>query len=367
VKELGGQPLISIRAPLSRRLASIATDGETYGHHHRFGEMALAAALLRLETDPGVKLENFASFLAHSPPQEDVTLVEPSSWSCAHGVDRWRRDCGCKMDPSRPSQQVWRTGLRKAMEWLAERIHAVYAMEAPGLLGDPWEARNDYGRVVTGAESPEDFLRGRMGPDASEEDQGQALRLLEIEQQALRIFTSCAWFFDDLAGLEARQILKYADRALELLGDEKREADAGFLIRLRKAPSNETPPGDGATLFREEREIRTLIRTWTPEATKRTGAPEKDTMEDLLSTSLENAVYRLWQLVRPERGTPDGSSIMEVLLDVKRLAYFHDRMNLPIPFNAQTDLYRAYGAAPENLRRAVAALHPLLGFTSEDA
>ncbi len=253
------------------------------------------------------------------------------------------------------------------MEWLAERIHAVYAMEAPELLGDPWEARNAYGRVVAGAESPEDFLRDRMGPDASQEDQSQALRLLEMEEQALRLFTSCGWFFDDLAGLEARQILKYADRALELLGDEKHEADAGFLARLRMAPSNETPPGDGATLFREEREIRTLIRAWTPEATMRNGAPKKDTMEDLLSTSMENAVYRLWELVRPERGAPDGASIMEVLLDVKRLAYFHNRMNLPIPFNAQTDLFRAYGAAPANLRRAIAALHPLLGFTAEDA
>jgi len=365
VKDLGGSPLVPLRAHRSRRLASIATDGETYGHHHRFGEMALASALLRLNEHPGVRLENFASFLAHSPPEEEVSLVEPSSWSCSHGVDRWRRDCGCKMDPSRPSQQVWRTGLREAMEWLAERIHAVYSMEAQDLLGDPWEARNDYGRVVAGGESLEEFLRARLGPDAPAEDREQARRLLELERQALRLFTSCAWFFDDLAGIEPRQILKYADRSLELLKEEKHRAEVGFLVRLRKAPSNEDPSRDGATLFREERDIRTLIRTWAPRNQEEEASTRKDTVEGHLAVALEAAVRRLGELVGNGERDMDGHAIMEVLLDVKRLAYFHSQMALPIPFAAQTEFFHAFQKAPINLRPALSALRKPLGFTTE--
>jgi hypothetical protein len=217
------------------RLISIATDGETYGHHHRFGEMALAAVLELLAKDPRAKVENFASFLSRNPPRHEVTLVEPSSWSCAHGVERWRADCGCKMDPKDNTQQQWRTGLRDALEWLASRIHRIFETEGSSLLGDPWAAMDRYGTTA------------RVGVDGL-----RARELLELERVALHLFTSCAWFFDDLAGVEPVQVLRYAARALELAGPNQTELEEGFLARLEEAKSNEGPPRTGREVYLQE-------------------------------------------------------------------------------------------------------------------
>lgn len=221
------------------RLVSIATDGETYGHHHRFGEMALAAVLAILQKDPRVRVENFSSFLSRNPPKTDVELIEPSSWSCSHGVERWRSACGCKMNPAEGTQQEWKVGLRDAMDWLADQIHRVYQAEAPTLLGDPWAARDRYGPW-----------------SKVETSDVRALELLEMERQALRLFTSCGWFFDDLARIEPIQVLKYAARALELVGPEHQKLEDGFLERLSVAESNETPPRSGRAIFLEEAKPR---------------------------------------------------------------------------------------------------------------
>jgi len=234
------------------RLISIATDGETYGHHHRFGEMALAAVIRALQARAGVRLESFETALAQCPPQEEVSLVEPTSWSCAHGVERWRGDCGCKMDPGRHTQQEWRAGLRAAMNRLSGDLHAVFEKRAPSLLADPWEARNAYGRVVAGSEPLDKFLAAWLPASASASDRLHACELLEMERNALRIFTSCGWFFDDLAGIEPRQILRYAARALDLAGSAQSAMEADFLSILRGAHSNETPPRDGATIFLQD-------------------------------------------------------------------------------------------------------------------
>jgi alpha-amylase/alpha-mannosidase (GH57 family) len=234
------------------RLLAIATDGETYGHHHRFGEMALAAVIRAIQDRPGVRLDNFARFLAHSPPGEEVTLVEATSWSCAHGVERWRRECGCKMDPGRHTQQRWRTGLRDAMERLAEGIHDRFEKEAPRLLGDPWGARNEYGRVVSGSETIQAFLDRRMPDGSPSGDRTRAAELLEMERNALRVFTSCGWFFDDLAGIEPLQILRYAARALDLAGPEGEGLEERFLTVLKTAHSNESPARDGEEIFLQE-------------------------------------------------------------------------------------------------------------------
>lgn len=221
--------------PETQRLVSIATDGETYGHHHRFGEMALAAVIENLRIEFGVQVENFSSFLSRNPPEHEVELVELSSWSCAHGVERWRSDCGCKMDPSKDTQQEWRKGLRDALEWLASEIHRVFEAEGAAFFKDPWAARDNGGpRLETDADDP------------------RALELLELERQALRLFTSCGWFFDDLAGIEPIQVLRYAAKALELLGPERETIENEFLDRLDLAVSNEDPPRTGRTIFLEE-------------------------------------------------------------------------------------------------------------------
>jgi hypothetical protein len=225
--------------PDAEGLVSIATDGETYGHHHRFGEMALAAVLRRLQRDPRARVENFSSFLSRNPARHEVTLVEPSSWSCTHGVERWRSDCGCKMDPAEDTQQEWRRGLRNAVEWLASQIHRIYETEGLPLLGDPWAARDQYG--------PEGM---------ADTDNPRTLELLELERQALRLFTSCGWFFDDLAGPEPLQILRHAARALELSDVKQDELEEEFLNRLDAAISNEDPPRTGREIFLQEAKPR---------------------------------------------------------------------------------------------------------------
>lgn len=211
-------------------LVSIATDGETYGHHHRFGEMALAAALDALGRDPGTCIENFASFLARTPPTHDVALVAPSSWSCSHGVERWRADCGCRTKDG--TSQAWRKPLREALDALAVELHARFADEAPEFFPDPWAARDAFATVGLPSHLP---VRAR--------------ELLEMQRNTLRMFTSCGWFFDDLAGLETIVCLRYAARAIELSGSDAVLLEAGFLDRLDEAKSNDIRAGTGRDVY----------------------------------------------------------------------------------------------------------------------
>lgn len=214
-------------------LTTIATDGETYGHHHAYGEMALAAmiegAALR-----GFALENPAAFLARHGAVAPVTIVEPSSWSCAHGVERWRADCGCRLEGSRFPSQAWRAPLRDALDWLAGEVHAVFERDGPGSLGDVWAARDAMG-----------------GRPASPALPPTGRRLLEMERNALRMFTSCGWFFDDLAGIETLQCLRYAVRAAELAGPVRDRLLEGLATRLADARSNDPAAGTGADLLRD--------------------------------------------------------------------------------------------------------------------
>ena len=230
-------------------LVLIATDGETFGHHHTFGEMALATLVRRLEQEPGVAVENCAAALARRPPTVDLELVKDTSWSCVHGVERWRGPCGCKMHPERHTQQAWREVLRAALDWLANELHAVYEREARRYVNAPWELRDLYGWAVSrGGDAPVVFVRDRT-PDASAEDRVRLAELLELERNALRMFTSCGWFFDDIGGLESRQVLRYAARAIELAGADAPRLDAGLQDRLAPALSNEARVGTGATIY----------------------------------------------------------------------------------------------------------------------
>jgi alpha-amylase/alpha-mannosidase (GH57 family) len=218
-------------------VVAIATDGETYGHHHRFGEMALAAVLEALKTEPGARVENFASVLARQPAVHPVQLVEPTSWSCEHGVERWRSDCGCRLTAG--TSQTWRGPLRAALDWLAEELHAIFAEEACSYFADPWAARTAFGTLG----APSDL-------------EVRARELLELERGALRMFTSCAWFFDDVAGVETIQVLRYAARAIELAGSAGARLEAGFLLRLERARSNDTTKGTAADVYRSDAKPR---------------------------------------------------------------------------------------------------------------
>jgi alpha-amylase/alpha-mannosidase (GH57 family) len=212
-------------------IVAVATDGETYGHHHTFGELALAALLDRLARRPDAEIENFASLLARAPASESVALVTPSSWSCVHGVERWRDDCGCRITPG--TQQRWRAPVREAVDWLAGEVHALFAREAAPLVGDAWDARDAAG----GTPLP--------GPA------GRAAELLEAERSVLRAFTSCGWFFDDFAALEGRMVLRYAARAVALAGADSPRLEAGFVERLAPAVSNDPAMGTAADVYRD--------------------------------------------------------------------------------------------------------------------
>ena len=240
---------------MRRRLLSAATDGETYGHHHRFGEMALARVVSDLEATRAVEVENFASFLAHHPATEDVEIVGPSAWSCAHGVERWRSNCSCRMRGG--TNQEWRTPLRDAVAALAEGLHDIYEREATRYFDDPWAVRDAYGEVVATPEKIESWVAAHVKPGTPPASSSSVAEsritspqsLLEMERGALRIFTSCAWFFDDIGGLEPIEVLRYAARAIELAGPAGRPLEEAFVARLADARSNEPEIGTGRDIY----------------------------------------------------------------------------------------------------------------------
>lgn len=234
------------------QLVHIATDGETYGHHHRFGEMALAVALDDLDKIPDLTLTNYGQFLAEHPPTWEAEIVEASSWSCAHGVERWRADCGCRTGGDPAWNQKWRKPLRESLDWLRDRLAEDYETLAQGLLPDPWAARDAYiDAILDRSEaSVSAFLAAHAGRELSGAEAVKALRLLEMQRHAMSMFTSCGWFFDELAGIEGVQILTYADRAASLCRDAGgRDHEPELRSRLEEAKSNLKKHSDGRRVF----------------------------------------------------------------------------------------------------------------------
>ncbi|HVV87472.1 MAG TPA: DUF3536 domain-containing protein, partial [Kofleriaceae bacterium] len=252
-RRLGDGPAAA-RAATTPVLRHIATDGETYGHHHRYGDMALAWALTVLERGdlPDARLTSYGQFRARYPATWEVAIRERTSWSCAHGVERWRSDCGCNAGHAGWNQR-WRAPLRLALDWLRDRTADVIEQAAVGLLRDPWAARDDYVDAVLDRDRADDVLRRHAGRELTGDERLRALEILELGRHALMMFTSCGWFFDDLAGLEGVQILRYAARACELAaGLGAPDVEAAFLDRLAPARSNRPEVGDGRALWNAE-------------------------------------------------------------------------------------------------------------------
>ena len=232
------------------RIAHIATDGETYGHHHAHGDMALAVALERLDSDAGVHLTNYGQFLAENPPAHEVEILEGTSWSCAHGVERWRSDCGCSTGGESGWSQAWRAPLREALDRLSEDLSRIFETEGARLFTDPWAARDAYIDVVLGGEETRSAFLSSWCSVADEADRRRALRLLEMQRNAMLSFTSCGWFFNDLAGIETRQILRYAARAVELAASVGAAyVREPFLRRLSDARGNAPDAPDGRQIL----------------------------------------------------------------------------------------------------------------------
>ena len=240
------------------QLVHCATDGESYGHHHRFGEMALVAAIERLEADPEVALTNYGAFLAAHPPAHEVEIDERTSWSCAHGVERWRADCGCRVKPG--SHQRWRKPLREALDWLRDQVDRFFEVRAAALFKDPWAARDAYVEVLLdpSGKRVDAFLTEHARGPLEAAARGPARRFLEMQKNRLLMYTSCGWFFDDIAGLEPVQCLKYAAMAIHYyadLGGGHLETD--FVRRLEGAPANAAEFRDGGDVYR--RLIRPVV------------------------------------------------------------------------------------------------------------
>jgi hypothetical protein len=260
------------------QLVHIATDGESYGHHHRHGEMALSHALDIVEQQ-GARLTIYGEYLELAAPRHQAEVHDATAWSCFHGVERWRSDCGCSSNIAGWNQR-WRTPLRDALDWLRDSVAPLCEQLAATVVatkgtdadlnaseaGDDqasaaetfWRARDAYIAVILDR-SPrqvDSFLAEYLRHETREQDQTTLLQLMELQRHALLMFTSCGWFFDDISGIETVQILTYAGRVLQLaatlFGEPAAGLEAGFMQRLGDARSNVPAQGDGASLYRTQ-------------------------------------------------------------------------------------------------------------------
>ncbi len=236
------------------RLVHIATDGESFGHHHRHGDMALAYCLHHIETQTDAKLTIYGEYLEKFPPEYEAAIHEDSSWSCAHGIERWKSNCGCSGEQSLSGQQHWRAPLREALDWLRDRLAEMYADRMQPFAEDPWAVRNAYIDIVLNRDA--DYVRGKLtewtGRDLSTQEISTLIKLLEVQRNAMLMYTSCGWFFNDISGIETVQILQYAARAIQLCRDLTQiDLEGEFVDRLEQAPSIDEHLGNGKTIYEQ--------------------------------------------------------------------------------------------------------------------
>lgn len=236
------------------QLVSTATDGESFGHHHRFGEMAVAWAVRRLQEQKTVRLTNYAEFLDRYGSFWEAEIYDGSSWSCAHGLERWRSDCGCRINHRAGWNQRWRSYLRDAFDFLKEIVDDVYLTVCGKLLHDPWQARNAYIEVLLNPDerTRQAFLSKYGRKLLSEEDLCRLWDLLEAERYSMYMYTSCGWFFDEISGIEPVQMMKFALKTIELVQPHYlKDIEGPFLKILGAAQSNLPEMGSGADIFRK--------------------------------------------------------------------------------------------------------------------
>jgi len=241
------------------QVSHVATDGESYGHHHRHGEMALSYALRFIEDKKLAHLTNYGHFLAKFPPKWEAEIVDNTSWSCAHGIERWRSDCGCN-GGRQGWHQRWRAPLRAALDWLRDTVAPLSETTAKGLLRNVWEARDAYISIILAAGTRESrevidqFFADHAVRELTHEERSLLLKLMEMQRHTQLMYTSCGWFFDDISGIETVQIMAYAARALRLAADifglNCALLEWQFVERLRQAKSNSPQWKDGGDIYR---------------------------------------------------------------------------------------------------------------------
>lgn len=252
-ENLAGRLTQTFREDDQPQLVHIATDGETYGHHQKHGDMALAYCLHYIESNNLAKITNYGEFLENFPPEYEAQIIDNTSWSCAHGIERWRSDCGC--NSGRPGwKQEWRAPLRFALDWLRDELSPLYEEKISKYVKDPWKLRDDYIQIILNR-APENidrvFKASGIKRDLSEEEKVAILKLLEMERHAMLMYTSCGWFFDEISGIETMQVILYAARAIQLANSLfGKDLEPEFVKKLKGAPSNIPEVGDGANAYR---------------------------------------------------------------------------------------------------------------------
>lgn len=234
------------------QLVNIATDGESYGHHTKFGDMALAYVLKVRAKDEGFTITNYANYLELEPPMWEVDIKDVSSWSCSHGVGRWSDDCGCSTGGGYGWNQKWRKPLRDALNYVRDELIKIFEEYASIYFNDIWKARNDYIDVILdrSKQNIKIFLSKHQKYKLDYQDTIKALQLMEMQRQTLLMFTSCGWFFSEISGIETTQIMKYALRAMELAKNfSDKDIETEFMSILSKAQSNIRGFGTGKDVY----------------------------------------------------------------------------------------------------------------------
>src|SRR5690606_26944122 len=232
-------------------IAHIATDGETYGHHQTHGDMALAYCLHYIEAIHNTDITIYSEFMQKFPPEFEVEIIENTSWSCVHGIERWRSDCGCNSGREGWHQQ-WRAPLREALDWLRDEITPLYESAAGKFTDDVWKLRDEYISVILdrSPKSIKKFFNDNGIKKFSKKDRVQLLKLLEMQRHLMLMYTSCGWFFDEISGIETIQIILYAARVIQLAKElELGDFEPEFIERMKKIPSNIPELGNAAKAY----------------------------------------------------------------------------------------------------------------------
>ncbi|MFB3819090.1 MAG: DUF3536 domain-containing protein [Candidatus Methylomirabilales bacterium] len=346
-------------AGLPDPLILIATDGESFGHHERFGDMCLATLFAGEADRRGIHVTNLGAYLADHRPAWEVELLPESAWSCSHGVGRWKEDCGCSAGGGPGWTQAWRGPLRRGLDRLRDALAQLFEDEAGGLLRAPWEARDDYIELLLRpeAEARAAFFATHQARPLGAEEQARALRLLEMQHQAMLMYTSCGWFFSDVGGIETVQNLRYAARAIELAAPfARRDLEAVLLEELARVQSNAGSRPTGRQIW--EREVR-------PSRMGVEHAVARLLVEGLLGRDLAPQSRYRWRLTaeaavrEPDMALADVRAVSEVTGEAVRLAGAI-RRDGPFDFVAGVAASPRVGwsAFAAEARRALAAADP---------
>ncbi len=234
------------------QIAHIATDGETYGHHHRLGDMALAYCLYFIESNNLAKITIYGEYIEKHPPEYEVEIMENSSWSCLHGVERWKSNCGCNSGMHPDWSQEWRAHLRGAMDWLRDTLVHIYEEEMSKYVNSPWQARDEYINVILARSeiNIEIFFTKYCKVKLSNKEKARVFKLIEMQHNSMLMYTSCGWFFDEISGIETVQVMQYAACAMQLLKEISDVAlESAYISILERAPSNIPKIDNGAQAY----------------------------------------------------------------------------------------------------------------------